>query len=91
MPRLGYLEGERYHYQRTRILAALREGPVNSRQLSAIALRYSSRIHELRQRGYTITLRRHAGKGFVYTLHETARERVRAAAAEPAWIREGVR
>lgn len=80
MPRAGYLETERYHYQRTRILALLREGPATSRQLSAIALRYSSRIHELRQLGHTITLRRHAGKGYVYTLHETARERLARAA-----------
>lgn len=51
-----------------RILARLREGPATSRDLAAIALKYTNRVSDLRQRGCQIDAERHAGGVWTYTL-----------------------
>lgn len=38
----------------TRILARLREGPVSNRELSAISLKYTGRISDLRMNGFDV-------------------------------------
>ena len=51
--------------QNEAILARLRRGSVTNKELSKIALKYTSRISDLREHGYTIDCRR--GKGGMHT------------------------
>lgn len=43
------------------ILDMLKAGPVNSAMLSAVALKYSGRISDLRQQGHKIEAKKHNG------------------------------
>lgn len=53
-----------------KILARLKEGPANSLELLRVGgIRYSARIHELRQQGHRIETEEHA-EWAVYTLEE---------------------
>lgn len=49
------------------ILAMLRKGPATSHQLAMVALKYTSRISDLRAAGYDVRCRR-AGNQSIYTL-----------------------
>jgi len=55
--------------QNAAILARLREGPATNVELSAISLRYSARMFDLRAAGYDITGERLPGGIHVYTLN----------------------
>ena len=54
--------------QNARILEMLQEGAVTAAELSAIALKYTSRISDLRKAGYRITCHRIDGGNNVYRL-----------------------
>jgi hypothetical protein len=56
--------------QNRTILYMLRQRPHTNDELSEIALKYSSRISDLRAAGYTITATRQKGGVFIYTLEE---------------------
>lgn len=45
-----------------RILNMLRLGPVSNQELASVCLRYSARIHDLREHGFRIVTRRVPGK-----------------------------
>jgi hypothetical protein len=49
------------------ILDRLREGPATSYELAGLALKYTSRVSDLRANGYAINSKRD-GSGFVYSL-----------------------
>jgi hypothetical protein len=51
---------------RAAVLAALREGPRDSRQLNAICYRYGARIGELRDQGWPIEKKLLNGRIFLY-------------------------
>lgn len=55
------IEGTRWENQRYRILSQLRKGPVTNRELSEVALKYTSRISDLRKFGFDIRCRRLGG------------------------------
>ena len=56
--------------QSVRILAALRLGPATNSQLSCLALKYTSRISDLRKAGYRITCTRVSGGTMIYRLED---------------------
>jgi hypothetical protein len=62
VPRLGR--------QNAAILARLQRGPASSYQLSAFALKYTSRLSDLRKYGYTITCQRMQDDTHLYTLEQ---------------------
>jgi hypothetical protein len=61
-------EIRRLSSQNARILARLQKGPATSYELSQIALKYTSRLSDLKKAGYPITCTRHAGGGATYTI-----------------------
>lgn len=54
--------------QSARILARLREGPATNAELAGLALKYTSRLSDIRSFGCEIGVERKAGGTFVYTL-----------------------
>ena len=58
----------RVSLQSGRILALLKAGPVTTSELAAVALKYSSRISDLREDGWIIQCRRGDGGNNVYAL-----------------------
>lgn len=52
------------------ILARLLRGPATNTELAGIALKYTSRISDLRKAGYTVTNRRQSGGVTVYELKQ---------------------
>lgn len=64
------VETPRLSHQCQMILALLRAGPVSNRTLSCAALKYTSRISDLRASGFDIRASVDRKTGFtVYTLH----------------------
>lgn len=61
-------EIKRLANQNDAILARLQRGRASNAELSQISLKYTSRISDLRKKGYTITCERHPGGGATYTL-----------------------
>lgn len=63
-------EQGRLQTQSARILQRLREGPASNQELSAIALRFGARLHDLRKAGYAVSVieRDHASGKVVYAL-----------------------
>lgn len=54
--RQSYAEPKRMGGQRLLIVERLRRGPATNRELSQIGLKYTGRIHELREAGYCIDI-----------------------------------
>jgi hypothetical protein len=68
--RLTGEDRERFARQQDAILDRLRRGPVTNRELAQIALKYTSRVSDLRSRGFRIEARRLPRGLVVYTLRE---------------------
>ena len=58
----------RYAAQRQQIVDRLLVGPATTLELSAIALRFGARVHELRRRGFEIESKRLGGGLWLYRL-----------------------
>jgi hypothetical protein len=58
----------RLNAQSQKILERLRQGPVMNVELAGIALKYTSRISDLRKLGHTIACTRIGGGATLYTL-----------------------
>jgi len=65
---LTYSPQRRLNKQCQAILSRLREGPATNRELANIALKYTSRVSDLRDAGHTIRCTRKRGGLTVYTL-----------------------
>lgn len=50
------------------ILARLKQGPATNSELAGLALKYTSRVSDLKRAGYQITAKRKAGGVWTYTL-----------------------
>ena len=62
------LEQQRLSEQNQRVLARLQQGPASNRDLAAIALKYTSRISDLRAAGYVIVPVERSGGLTIYEL-----------------------
>jgi hypothetical protein len=60
-------DAKRLNRQCQAILDRLREGPATSYEMAGLALKYTSRISDLRANGFAINSKRD-GNGFVYSL-----------------------
>ena len=60
-------DAPRINRQCQAVLDRLMEGPATSYDLAQIALKYTSRISDLRKSGHVVTSKRN-GSGFLYTL-----------------------
>lgn len=61
-------EVKRLASQNARMLERLKRGPATNYELAQIALKYTSRIDNLRKAGYDIQCERHSGGGATYRL-----------------------
>lgn len=64
-PNVRAADVKRLTGQNAAVLARLREGPATNAELAAIALKYTSRVSDLRKAGFTVT-----EKDGTYTLKE---------------------
>lgn len=67
-PNIDAADEPRLSAQCQTILARLQSGPATNTELAAIALKYTSRISDLRKAGYSVTNKRQSGGVTVYTL-----------------------
>lgn len=63
-------EQQRLSGQNRKILLRLQQGPATNVELSAIALKYTSRVHDIRSAGFAITCERFPRGLAVYTLEQ---------------------
>ena len=69
-PNIDPADEPRLSAQCRTILARLQAGPATNAELAAIALKYTSRISDLRKAGYSVSNKRQSGGVTVYTLEQ---------------------
>ena len=69
-PTVKRVDADRLKGQNSKILLRLRRGPATNAELSMLSLRYSARIHDLREAGIKIKATRLTGGIWSYEIAE---------------------